>query len=90
MSDTTRTELLKLASNIEQLAKEVQVKLNSDGDVLDVANELTRNNLTLAFTLGEHYALKDVTTGKTVKAKTVNTQNYHNLRDSRGRFVRKV
>jgi len=82
----------QLAANIEALARDVQSKLDTNGDFLGAANELVRNNLTFVFTLGEFYALQ--TSGKAVKATPVSnpsaTSTWHNVRDSRGRFARKV
>lgn len=94
MSDITRDEVKKLAVAIESLAQGVQSALDNNGDVLAVANELTRNNLTLVFALGEFYAVQQKGTNKTVTAKTVSnpngtTANWHNVRDSRGRFAPK-
>jgi hypothetical protein len=93
MSNTTRNDVKQLAERIEALAKEVQSKLDANGDFLTPANELTRNNLTFVFTLGEYYANQQ--NGGTVKATTVSNPNgtqvrYHNVRDSRGRFAPKV
>lgn len=89
MSDiATRTTIKQLASKIEVLAKEVQNKLDTNGDFLWSANELVRNNLTFVFTLGEVHALEQVGGGAKVKATKVGT--YHNVRDSRGRFAKKV
>lgn len=88
MSNTTRNDVKQLAEKIEVLAKEVQSKLDSNGDFLATANELVRNNVTFVFALGEVYALEQVGGGKKVKATSVG--NYHNLRDSRGRFTKKI
>jgi hypothetical protein len=92
MSNTTRNDVKQLAANIEVLAKEVQSKLDSNGDFLATANELVRNNLTFVFTLGEFYALQQVGTNKTVKATPVRSAstNWHNVRDSHGRFAKKI
>jgi hypothetical protein len=94
MSNTARNDVKQLAANIENLAREFQSKLDSDGDFLTVANEIVRNNLTLVFTLGEYYALHQSGTGKNVRAAKVNGTNkqavYHNVRDNRGRFISKV
>jgi len=92
MSNTTRNDVKQLAANIEALARDVQSKLDTNGDFLVVANELVRNNMTFVFTLGEFYALQ--TSGKPVKVTSVSNLNAintcHNVRDSRGRFARKV
>jgi len=94
MSITTRNDVKQLAEKIEVLARDVQSKLDNNGDFLTSANELVRNNLTFVFTLGEFYALQKVRGGKAVIGTTVSKPrskaNYHNLRDGRGRFVRKV
>lgn len=94
MSNTTRNDVKQLAANIETLAKEVQSKLDSNGDFLTTANELVRNNLTFVFTLGEFYALQQIGTNKSVRATPVSnpsgTPGWHNVRDSRGRFSKKI
>jgi len=90
MNTTTRNDVKQLAATIEVLAREVQSVLDTSGDFLGVANELVRNNLTFVFTLGEVYALEQAgVPGKTVKAKVISS-NYHNLRDNRGRFTKKI
>jgi hypothetical protein len=87
---TTRDDVKQLAITIEMLAKEVQSKLDNNGDFLLTANELVRNNLTFVFALGEVYALEQAgLPSQTVKARVVSA-NYHNIRDNRGRFSRKV
>jgi hypothetical protein len=93
-STTVRNEVKQLAQQIENLAREVQVRIDNGSDPLMVANELVRNNSTFVFVLGEMYALEQ-STGRTVKATPVSnpnntSRNYHNLRDSLGRFTRKV
>ena len=93
MSNTTRNDVKQLAEKIEILAREVQSRLQGNGDFLATANELVRNNITFVFTLGEVYALEQVggTSGKTVKATAVSgSTNWHNVRDSRGRFSKKI
>lgn len=97
MSNTTRNDVKQLAQTIEVLARDVQSKLDTNGDFLTAANELVRNNLTFVFTLGEFYALQQSGSTKTVTGTAVSNPNgtsryanYHNLRDSRGRFIRKV
>jgi hypothetical protein len=90
MSTTTRNDVKQLAATIESLAKQVQSQLDLNSDFLGTANELVRNNLTFVFALGEVYALEQLgSNGKTVTGKVVNS-NYHNLRDSRGRFIKKI
>lgn len=96
MSNTTRNDVKQLAEKIEVLAREVQSKLQGNGDFLATANELVRNNLTFVFALGEVYALEQVgSPGKTIKATAVSGPtnphaNWHNVRDSRGRFSKKI
>lgn len=91
-SNTVRNEVKQLAQQIETLAHEVQVRIDAGNDPLTVANELARNSSTFVFVLGEMYALES--TGKKHKATTVSNpsgtpRNYHNVRDSLGRFTRK-
>jgi hypothetical protein len=95
-----QNDMKVLAANIENLARDVQKKLdssvNSNDELINVANELVRNNITFVFALGEFYGKSS--TVKTVKAPKVKTttatntgsHSYHNLRDSLGRFARKV
>lgn len=95
MSNTTRNDVKQLAATIEALARDVQSKLDTNGDFLGAANELVRNQLTFVFTLGEFYALQQTGSTKTVKASTVSNPNgtvpnYHNVRDAFGRFAKKV
>ncbi len=100
MSNTTnsaiRNEVSKLAQQIETLARQVQDKLATGADPIGVANELARNSSTFVFALGEMYALEEagVKGKKSVKVTTVSNpnntkpRNYHNVRDSLGRFTR--
>lgn len=93
MSNTTRNDVKQLAANIENLAKEFQSKLDSNGDFLTTANEIARNSQTFVFTLGEFYALQRTGSKKAVAATSVhnpNKTNWHNLRDSHGRFKKKI
>lgn len=89
--NTVRSEVNRLAQQIANLAQQVQDKLAAGADVIGPANELVRNSSTFTFALGEMYALEE--SGKKVKAVTVsnpsNTKhNYHNVRDSLGRFTK--
>lgn len=91
MSNTNRNDVRQLAKQIETLAQEVQSKLDVNGDFLTVANELVRNNVTFVFALGEVHALEQAGMAKKVMATTVSnpnhtSRNYHNVRDSHGRF----
>ena len=47
MSNTTRNDVKQLAQQIETLAREIQMKLDSGTDFISTANELARNNVTL-------------------------------------------
>lgn len=90
-TSTVRNDIKQLAQQIENLAKEVQTKVDQGTDIITVANELVRNSSTFVFTLGEMYALEQ--SGKKVKVTAVKgpntkSQNYHNVRDSLGRFTR--
>ncbi len=93
MSKTTRNDVKQIAATIENLARDVQSKLDTDGDVLTVANELVRNNLTFVFSLGELYALQQMNSSKKTTATVVAngvSRLRHNVRDALGRFTRKV
>ncbi len=92
---TVRNELTKYAQQIENLARQVQNQLASGAAILPTANELVRNSSTFVFVLGELSALESTKTGgKKVKTTTVSnpsgtqSRNYHNVRDSLGRFTR--
>lgn len=97
-STDTRNEIKQLARTLETLAQQIQTKLDTGDNIMPLANELARNSSTFVFTLGGLYML-ETNTGKTVTAKTVsrstgstsrNYSNFHNVRDSLGRFTRKV
>lgn len=91
-TNPVRNSVIQIARQIETLAKQVQDKLAQGGDLISVANELVRNSSTFTFALGEMFALEE--SGKKVKATTVSNpagtknRNYHNVRDSLGRFTR--
>lgn len=94
---TTRNDVKQLAEQIEVLARSVQTELQSNGDFLTTANKLVGTNLTLVFALGEIYALEKVSSSSigAVKATAVKNPNgtsvnWHNVRDQRGRFAKKV
>lgn len=87
---TTRNDVKQLVKNIENLAKEMQLKLEGTSDLLPVANELVRNSLTFVFTLGELSALEHPVAISSKKVKLVKPSNklgYHNKRDKFGRFI---
>jgi len=88
---TTRNDVKQIAATIQALAQQFQNNVDNNGDILGVANELVRNSQTFVFALGEVYALEQAgSQGKAVKATQVKAgnPNYHNVRDSRGRFTR--
>lgn len=94
----SRNDVKQLTQQIENLAKQVTVKLDAGEPFLPLANELVRNTSTLTFVLGEVYAVEQLGNSKKMSAKTVqyssksNTSNYrHNKRDSStGRFLPRV
>jgi anti-sigma regulatory factor (Ser/Thr protein kinase) len=86
----TRTDVKQLASTIENLAKELQAKLDKGEDFITVCNELVRNATTMTFTIGEVYALEQTKTKKKVTGTVRVPGQYHNVRDSLGRFKRVV
>ena len=49
-----------LVSNIERLAKEMQLKIDLNQSILLEANELVAKSSTFVFALGEVYALQNV------------------------------
>lgn len=96
---TTRNEIKQLAKTLENLARDIQVKLDNGGNIMPTANELARSSSTFVFTLGGMYALEQVGTNRTVPAtkvssgtssSTSSSRNYHNVRDGLGRFSRRV
>jgi len=97
MSNTNvRNAVSQIAQQIENLARQVQDKLAQGGDLIPVANELVRNSSTFTFALGELFALEEGVKTKRVKTTVVSNPsgtaqarpNYHNVRDSLGRFRR--
>ncbi len=95
MSNTVRNEMSRIAQQIENLAQQVQSKIASGSnynDLISAANELVRNSSVFVFTFGEMAALEE--TSKKVKTTVVSNpnntkpRNYHNVRDSLGRFRR--
>lgn len=91
MYSATRDDVKKIAQEIETLARAVQAAIDNNGNLLGVANELVGRSNTFVFSLGEVYALEQTKTGKKpVTGTVVSNPNYHNVRDSRGRFVSKV
>jgi hypothetical protein len=92
MQTSTRNEVKQLAKTIENLAQQIQQQLDAGTSILINANELARNSSTFVFTLGSMYA-EELNTSKKTRAKTsggISSHNFHNVRDSLGRFTRKV
>lgn len=98
MNNASRNDVKQLAGVIENLARQLQDKVDSGGDLFTLSEELVRSNVALTFTVGEVFALERAgVAGKPVAVTTVsspnkvvrNYSNHHNLRDSRGRFVPK-
>lgn len=88
---TVRSELKKILSHIETLAHEAHTRLTAGNPILDVANELVKNSVTLTFSLGSLYATEKQAASQTVNVvKRKPQSNWHNVRDSRGRFASKV
>ena len=88
MYTTSKNDVKKLAQQIENLARDIVTKVDQNMDILASANELVRCNATFVFTLGEVHALENMSKTNTGSATAkVKSQNYHNMRDSRGRFV---
>jgi hypothetical protein len=88
MYSISKNDVKKLAQQIENLAKEIVTKVDQNVDILAPANELVRCNATFVFTLGEIHALENMSKLNNVTSTTPKTKNlnYHNVRDSRGRF----
>jgi len=90
MYSASKNDIKTFAQKIEILAKEVSSTIDNGGDVLAVANKLVSNSNTFVFVLGEVYAVdqlaKNTPTPQTNKISTVKNSNYHNVRDSLGRF----
>lgn len=92
MYSATRKDVKQLALNIETLAKELQSKIDKGEDYIMVCNELVRNTTTMTFTIGEVYAIEQSGATKKVTPTVVKapvSRNYHNVRDSLGRFKTK-
>jgi hypothetical protein len=97
MSTANRNDIRQLAVQIEQLAKATQAKLDAGEEFLTTSNELVRNSITFTFALGELYALEQLrgsaknakVTAKVLSDPNHTAQNYHNVRDARGRFTRR-
>jgi hypothetical protein len=86
------SEVKQFTKIMESLAHEIQVKLEAGDNIMLLASELARNTMIFTFFLGEMYAMKHGDTSCKAKSRVVNTtlRNYYNVRDSLGRFTRKV
>ena len=80
----TKEDVKIFVKKIEKLAKDVQEKIDSNEDYLPMARELTKEQLTLIFTLGEVYALE-----KTKVTVVKPTKSFYNVRDKSGKFCKK-
>lgn len=93
-SNNVRNELNRLAQQIENLAQQVQNQIASGTDsqgLIGSINEVVRNSSTLTFAFGELCALETKGRKATVVSNpsgTKTNRNYHNVRDSLGRFTR--
>lgn len=89
----SRNDINKVATQIEGLAKELQLRLNTKGDVFTAGSELFRNASTLVFALGELYHAENAgsvaVTSVTPNTTAPKRLNYHNKRDAHGRFAAK-
>lgn len=87
-----RNELKKLLNQVETLSKQVSDSLENDENIVDLANELVKSTVSFTFHLGQLYGVENQLNQQPVKVvqatKAVNVR-YHNVRDSRGRFVTK-
>lgn len=92
MYSVTRTDVKKIAAQIECLAKQVQDYLDKNSDLfLQVANELVRDSSTMIFVLGELHASEQLGVNnsgtKKTAAKSTTRSPRRYFRDSRGRFI---
>ena len=92
-----RARLNNLATRISTLAGEASNRLTNGSGVIDVASELVKETLTFTFAIGQlHEAEGNTQTATTSSGNNVQVKvgssrsnpNYHNVRDSRGRFTR--
>lgn len=101
MNNASRKDVKQLAGVIENLARQLQDKVDNGGDLIALAEELVRSNVSFTFIVGEVFALERAgVAGKPVTATTVskptkaptnrNYSNNHNVRNALGRFAPKV
>ena len=93
---STRADLAKLASEIEELSFDLQEGIrDNDNTIFGTASLLSKKTITLAFVLGEISASESASPKKLQrKTKVVSNPNGTNvnrtyLRDNRGRFSSK-
>jgi hypothetical protein len=86
-----RLEVKKLAKEIETRAKQVQKQLRSGSmnDVVVAANQLVIDTNRFTFLLGGFVQMEKNAGNKPAKNPALARANYHNLRDSRGKFIPK-
>jgi hypothetical protein len=80
-------ELSKDAQRIEQLAKDLQIKLAQGDDPLTLAHELVALSSRLTFDLGGFYILESKAT-MVANHKGDSNPNYYHVRDRLGRFTK--
>lgn len=92
-----RADLNDLVLKISKLATEASSRLTNGSNVLDVATSLVKENASFIFKIGQLYQVEQATqtattsSGSTVQVNVGSSRssvNYHNVRDSRGRFTR--
>lgn len=88
INSKVRSEVSNLVSKIEVLAARFRTALTSDADVIQTANELVANTMTLTFSVGELYALENGTPAVTATVKVNSHPNWQRPRDNNGRFVK--
>ena len=80
----TRSDVKKLAAQVEMFAKKVQADIDNQVDYLTSVTEVVRLASTITFAVGNLSALES----KSVKPVKPTNKNYHNVRDAKGRFAR--
>ncbi len=88
INSKVRSEVGKLVTQIESLAVRFRTALDNNADVIQTANELVANTMTLTFSVGELYALENNTPVVTATVKVNSHPNWQRPRDNNGRFVK--
>jgi len=94
-----RADLNDLVLKISKLATEASSRLTNGSNVLDVATSLVKENASFIFKIGQLYQVEQASSTQTATTSSGSTvqvnvgssrsnANYHNVRDSRGRFTR--